>query len=337
LLIVLEGVDLGGKSTLARELQRWHRGPSTLLHQGPPPDLDLVELYERPLLDPVFRKRALSPLDLVILDRWETGELVYGPLFRGASRLSAGQALHVDLLLRSLGAVRVLAQPKLASVVKSRYRTRGDDLLDYHDVDHVHAFYEGHAWYHDWVRGVAFDDPVDIGAHHAHRPSDLLLSAESATLAASRLEPYPGYLGHPWPDALLVGERRADGPGARPAPWTDKAFTPLGRHSCGQWLLDALESVGLLRVGLANAHEPGMDVGALWAELSYPVVVALGNAAAIALTERGVPFGRVPHPQYARRFKYKEFEWYAARLAEEARKGRWRGVDQTQLVPLPER
>lgn len=315
-MIVLEGVDRGGKSALARELQRWHTGPSIVYHQGPPPPTaDLVELYERPLLDPAFQERALDPDDLVILDRWETGELVYGPLFRGKARLTPGQALHVDLVLRSLGAVRVLAQPRNVAVVKQRHMAHGDDLLAYHDIEKVHAFYEDVARIQGWVRGSAFIDHETV----ASDPSDLLSLAEHETLYVCDLQCYPGYVGHRHPRVLFVGERRANTRTGEPLPWTDKAFTPVGGLGCSRWLLDALHSVNLLNVGLVNAYEPYQDLLALWQALDEPRVVALGNLASAELRRWNIVHRKTVHPQYARRFRHKDFAWYAAALESAAR------------------
>lgn len=331
MLICLEGVDRGGKSTLARELQRLHGGPSIVYHQGPPPPTtDLVELYERPLLDPAFRERALDPEDLVVLDRWETGELVYGPLFRGASRLSPGQALHVDLVLRSLGAVRVLAQPRAVGVVKQRHLAHGDDLLAYHDVERVHEFYEAAARAGGWYRAAAVDDPFDVGPHYTRRPDDLLALAARTALVAREIDGFPGYAGARWPVVLYVGDRRADGPKAVRGDWTNKAFTPLGGLSSSRWLLDALaQGLQWQGVGLVNSVEPGLDLLALWKALETPRVVALGNLAARRLEALGVPHGKVCHPQFARRFRAKDFQGYASELAKEAKS------DWEQLVPLP--
>jgi len=320
-LIVLEGVDNGGKSTLAAALTREFGSDRTLVwRQGPPPpDEDLVERYERPLLEPNVVQRCLSSSVLTVLDRWETGELVYGPLLRGGSRLSPGQALHVDLVLRSLGAVRVLVQPTLAQAVLDRYDGRGDDLVRRDQVTDIHAFYERHASTHGWYRGRADDepDPYDVGLWFTLLPRDLLAVADEAAVTARDLEAFPGYVGWRQPDVLLVGERRGDGPGAYPAPWTNKAFTPLGKLGCSHWLLDALERSRTTRVGLVNAYEPGVDLVRLHEILGGPRVVALGNQASHALSRLGLDHGKIPHPQWARRFKHNDHGWYSSRLVQE--------------------
>ncbi|MFH8597479.1 hypothetical protein [Streptomyces rimosus] len=80
--LAIEGCDGAGKSTLARRLATQHG--FTLVHCPPTPDhLELTHHY-RTLLDRPGR---------LILDRCFLSELVYGPLFRGRSRLTWQQTL----------------------------------------------------------------------------------------------------------------------------------------------------------------------------------------------------------------------------------------------------
>lgn len=321
MLCVLEGVDLGGKSTLTAALAREFGANRTVIwRQGPPPPgEDLVERYERPLLEPNVVQRCLSSSVLTILDRWEAGELVYGPLLRGRSRLSRGQALHVELVLRSLGAVRALVQPPHVDTVLQRYDERGDGLIKREWITPIHEFYEGHAQRHHWhrARATAEPDPLDTRPWLTMLPGDLLELARDAAMLARDLLPFPGYAGYRFPGVLLVGERRGDGPGAIAAPWTNKAFTPLGTLGCSHWLLDALDRGHLTGIGLVNAHEPGIDLVKLWHVLGEPRIVALGNRASFALSSLSLDHGKVPHPQWARRFKHNDHGWYSSRLVQE--------------------
>jgi hypothetical protein len=78
-VIILEGPDGGGKTTLANELVK--RG-FHYRHEGPPPEgVDLIAYYLKILNDSIE-----SPQDTVH-DRLWLGEMVYGPIFRGVDRL----------------------------------------------------------------------------------------------------------------------------------------------------------------------------------------------------------------------------------------------------------
>lgn len=311
MLIVCEGVDNGGKTTLIQELARLHNDPAHLAirHQGVPPEgVSLVELYERELLTdllPLIR----SSTSLVLLDRHHIGELLYGPVYRTGSRLSAAGNLHVELLLQALGAVRVLVQPQRVEVVKRRYAQLGDHYLHPQHVDHVHAGYERHGERYGWIRGSRLEDEGTLG------PEGLLKLAEATTWVTQFTRDVPGYVGPHSPRVVLVGDERSTGPGDVPALWTTAAFTPMREASSAAWLLRTLEAAHAVRdIGLLNAHEPGMDLKVAWGLLRRPRLVALGGAADAALTAAELPHTRVHHPQYARRFNHHRPGEYAASL-----------------------
>jgi thymidylate kinase len=75
--IVIEGCDGTGKSTLAEHLATEHG--FTVIHSPRTPDhVDLAGRYRRILAEP----------GLLALDRAFVSELVYGPLYRGRTRMS---------------------------------------------------------------------------------------------------------------------------------------------------------------------------------------------------------------------------------------------------------
>lgn len=311
MLIICEGVDNGGKTTLIQALARLHNDPKNLVirHQGPPPDgANLVEHYERELLTDLL-PQIRSTTTLVLLDRHHVGELIYGPVYRGGSRLSPGAAMHVDLLLQALGGIRVLVQPNRLDEVRRRYEVLGDGLLQPEHLGQVYTSYEVYAARHGWIRGAAFPEDHSLG------PDDILRVAEATTLVTQFSADVPGYVGSHWPRVVLVGERRSTGPGAIPAPWTTAAFTPLHESSSAAWLMRALLAVAdTSQTGLLNAYEPGVDLKVAWGLLRRPHLVALGNAASRALSEAGLDHLKVVHPQYARRFMHRDPDAYTQTL-----------------------
>jgi thymidylate kinase len=298
-LIIVEGTDLAGKSSLVRDLTRRAMNLNvrvTAIHAGPPGlFVDPLDEYELALLP--LRNAALDPGQLVLIDRWHLGELVYGPLLRGHSRLSAAQFEHIERFLDALGAVRIIIEPEGEDALRARYAARGDELLTLDQVLEVRRwFHQAAATYH-WrlVTSPASDRVL----------TDLLVWAEVACVRVQCLLPFPGYVGSSTPILLLVGdEPNGHVPGTQPNP----AFLPIGKNS-GHYLIDSLllGSNSIMRSsgqwGLANAND-GTDVWALWDLLARPRVVALGNRCYATLSELKIPATPARHPQWVRRFQH---------------------------------
>ncbi|MFE9424304.1 hypothetical protein ACFYNO_15200 [Kitasatospora sp. NPDC006697] len=100
--LVLEGPDGVGKSTLAERLSKEY--DFTVVHSPQTPDhLDLTSRY-RTILDGTGR---------IIFDRCFISELVYGPLYRGRSRITWSQAIDLaeTVIARSGLFVHLTADP----------------------------------------------------------------------------------------------------------------------------------------------------------------------------------------------------------------------------------
>lgn len=317
-LILLEGVDGGGKSTLANRiadtftfLTEDEPNPPALIriHKGKPtPGLDAFQEYELPLERFDLRDLIRSKRDLVIMDRWHAGEMPYGELYRNHSRLDLAGLLHVEMTLTALGAVKVLVQPEDVDIVKMRLRERGEDFLQPQHVDQVHRWYEALHTLHGYLRGT--------GA----APSELIQLARDGALGNDPTAPrsWPGYIGSAVPKLLLVGDQRNDGPRARHE--FVRAFTPCVNGSSAHYLMRTLTLANLTRdVGIVNAHEPGVDLALIDKIEPRPAVVALGRLASKSLLDAGVEHEAVPHPQWCRRFRHRHMDWYANEIKSAAR------------------
>jgi thymidylate kinase len=95
-VIVLEGCDGTGKTTVAAELAERHG--YAVIHSGRIPDEEgLAEQY----------RAALDRPGKIVLDRSFISELVYGPLREGRSRLNPRQAAELAFVLADRGGVLV--------------------------------------------------------------------------------------------------------------------------------------------------------------------------------------------------------------------------------------
>jgi thymidylate kinase len=299
MIIILEGVDGTGKTTLAHELcdlaQQVTPGVNvTYLHAGPPDRHPLYE-YEVPLQD-VHPTR-----DLVVCDRWHLGELVYGPLYRGGSQLQGPGLRHIRLFLHRHGAVVVRLKEDIRTVTL-RVSERGDTYVNVLDLDELDHRYD--------------TQPVDVtylGLVDYENKRRLLKWAQAQGEEVEPLLPFPSYVGSPAPSALLLGDRRGvDYRGHT------SCFVPYEGTS-GRYLLQHLDAVGE-NLGLANANEE--DVLALWDALGQPPVVALGKEAEHVCDDAALDYATVPHPQYMRRFKHGQGKEYAEEILTLVRRGR---------------
>ncbi len=303
MFFVIEGADGTGKSTLAGELkgriEETLRGPVLIMHRGPL-KRDPFDEYETDALD--YRPTAALQADRqhLIADRWHWGELVYGPLYRGGSKLTKAGFRHVELFLRSRGAVPILCNVE-TETVRARLYARGEEFLRPEHLERVQR---------EFMEIALERSLLAPSMYPSGNGMDLLKRGVILQEHTARLQDFPQYIGDPKPRVLLLGEARVDPTDPNPLP-----FVPRSASSSGEYLLTHLPEQLYRSCGIANALE--VKVPQLWAALGYPPVVALGGVAEAAC--RLLPHSTVPHPQWVRRFHHHEGERYGDLLLRAAR------------------
>ena len=207
MLIVLEGIDGAGKSTLAEELAS--RFTSThkqftaeILHRGPlKPDADPLDEYENSL-----EYNAGSLTKLVICDRWYLSELIYGPLYRGRSRMDEFRWAHAEKFLEARGAARFIVTAPTA-VIAERLAARGEDFLKPKDQVIVHARYLELGNRLGWRQ---------VNTSLSPNPQVLLTLAWQLQSKVRHLAMLRTYVGPPQPSVLLVSDDSAGSPAFQP-------------------------------------------------------------------------------------------------------------------------
>lgn len=318
MLLLLEGPDGAGKSTLAQRLASaidGRRPPDTSLlvrHKGPPLDHPLIE-YVEPLLSYVP-----DGTQHVICDRWHVGESVYPSVFNRSTQLDYPVRAWIELFLASRGALLVYVRRDV-DILEDVARRRGDDPTAVAQLrPALNAF--------DREVNRSLLPAIMVGETISDEDlSELLYAARQRQAAVAHLVDAVTYVGGPQPRLLLVGDQR----GASRYPeeygrWP--AFAPFPATS-GHYLLRALtiealsvraNGLTLGDVALVNANDVD-NVQSIWLNVGQPPVVALGENAARQLTKINLPHRRVPHPQYWRRFHHHSSHAYRAQLIDDNR------------------
>lgn len=300
MLIILEGPDCAGKTTLAMRLEtairRRYPASDEILHlTSGPPERHPLDEYVVPLLG----YRPMSGTH-VICDRLHLGERVYPQVFGRSSEMNHAVFMHTESFLQSRGALVIYVMPPVATLVH-RMQLRGDDLVRPEQLAAIRAGFVK-TTRETVLPHLITDDGEVIDA--------TLERARLIEVGAAPLNPFVTYTGPPHPFRLLLGDVR--GPAFRTDDPIDKirpAFMPY-RSMSGAYLWKTLgrsENTGLRagNIGVANACDVD-DPRELWHVLGRPQVVTLGRNAARAFSGAH----EAPHPQWVRRFHHNRVDDY---------------------------
>lgn len=307
MLIILEGPDCAGKSTLASKLacaieNAIPENAVTVFHKGPP-ELHPLDEYESPLF---MYMPGMG--QHIICDRWHWGESVYPAVLGRSSQLDDGIRLHIEMFLRSKGAlvVHVSAEDRVLEQCISR---RGDDLIEAGKGHQLNVLYNG-------VSATSLLDVVLVDGRDINTTTiqHIIHRAGMLSVAASKLNHFTTYVGSTAPRLLLLGDVRNGTYAGDLRP----AFMPYPSTS-GHYLMNSLARyVGIPRlstIGIMNACDAD-DARKLIDTVSEtmqtsPTIVALGRKASKALPEYN---RHVPHPQWQRRFAFGRAAEYARNI-----------------------
>lgn len=315
-LVILEGLDCAGKTTLAGRIIDRLRAeePGAAVgyrHAGVPQEHPLDE-YVEPLLG--YHPGTNQHM---ICDRWHLGESVYPALLGRFTDLTEGVRAYVELFLRARGALLVYCEASY-DYLRDCGVSRGDaqeELARIYDTQQLFRRRLAESNVPLMTVGATADENVELAV------SQVLSVARQLERAALPVAPFTTYVGDPRPALLLVGDRRGT-----PVHDLDEfddwpAFAPYASTS-GSYLLTTLtmtelrvpeHGVQLRDVALVNANDVD-DVRDVWDATGRPSVVGLGVRAGVALRKANVPYRSVPHPQYQRRFRHDDRAGYLDQL-----------------------
>lgn len=296
MLIIIEGPDGAGKTTLANRLVTYiaakfptHR--VKLLHKGPPTRHPLTE-YAVPLLDYIPGEGTHY-----ILDRWHWGEMVYPAVTGRKTEMTDAMFVYTEMLVRQRGGLVVnLTAPDgvLLERCAGRPEMFGEDVI----LKASTLFTELSDRTYTPIRfnSVLVEDIVDSARQREHL----------ATIMRDQRTPVMSTFS---PKVLLFGDVRVCPGGAecrhRVRHYTrGTAFMPYSATS-GDYLINAYGPFELLRdhVALANACDVD-DPARIRDVFHFPSIIALGSKAHNRLARERIRHASVPHPQYVRRFHH---------------------------------
>lgn len=298
-MILLEGPDGGGKTTVAKTLfsqyQHQHNGPPP---KGSPADTFWWQLEGlMPRMPEVFQRPPVKNNHWIVDRNWPSEQIyhrfagrphIFNPL---AQRMFERYMLSVD------GVVVICLPPY--DVAYETWRRRADAGLELLTEDEQFAtMYE---FYSSWWTTTS----LPVFTYDYTRPEDDLFL--DCIAHASVINPAPGIVyGNPAARILIVGEQynvraRPQGPHI--------PFVGTGRN--GFWLAHQLELLGIPESELAwvNAVQPDgrwtqLDVS----KFNFDLAIALGSTAKDWVYEQRAirNWLAFPHPAFWTRFKSKE-------------------------------
>ena len=306
MIIVIEGVDCTGKSTLANEIAELTRADGddvAIIHMGQPKQDPMIE-YE-------FSLHGYKPASgkTIICDRWHLGADVYGPLKRFDAGLPSAVRWHIEAYLRSRGALLFLAAPENTQQHLDLMSRRGEDYID-EDEAVLCADAFDVAYRKSLMTKMRDSMPFDA--------QSIIKRARIEEQVTASLADYNSYVGPPRPKILLVGDRKKrDEKTTEVQMLAEGAFAPYSSSS-GKYLLNALivtapKPTDMAEIGMVNGNED-TRLDRLWDTLRNPRVVALGAEAQRACKQSCLPHTSVFHPAYVRRFMHKHASGYGKEL-----------------------
>lgn len=308
MLVIIEGPDKAGKTTLAKEItKRFGYCYSHFGAPGPDPGREYADFLcklERP----------------TVCDRFYIGEQVYGPLLRGKSLISNLQKAVLERLCRFRGAVLIYASTPLEVCQERLARSKDDDVTPVQNAIAWKMFQEIIKEIHiapmclyDSSRAESLDvllAQIRPVLHTMHSLAGLahIYCTGIGTIFGSKM--------------VVVGESLNER-----VTWVGK---PFDKGVSSEFLYSCMREAEIpeAKLYLCNADKLTVEESMFIRQGETLPWLALGELAHAKLQELRIDHTWIPHPQYWKRFHANEREEYVGMLKKW--RFQWLGLSRAQ-------
>lgn len=317
--IILEGPDGAGKSTLAEHLLRGLCLGWTREHHG---------LYPKDTGEQLLHRYTTSILKgRVLLDRCFMSEFAYGTVMRGQDRLGPQGHRLLSRLCASRGVTEVICLPSFDEVRKNWLEKRKEKFDPVKGTgDYIDAESKLHRVYHLYEMMTANQDRV-VQINYQVLP----LKEQGFHIVTKMYlqKTLPGYcLGSPMARYLIVGEQANRKRSDFDLPFYQLTGTSLYLNECLRdarakefdlAFVNAVKWSGVVtdKHRHRRRHEGENNLKAVVDRLPrFATAIALGEVAARVCQNQGIPYVKLPHPSYWKRFHFNKTKKYIKMLKE---------------------
>lgn len=280
-LIILEGPDGSGKTTLAKEQKHLE-----YIHFGAPPRGKLGAWYQYyDLLEGLWDHPRPGG---VIIDRFIHGEMIYGPILRGGTDLTWGHIRMLERVLMGLSARLVICLPPLQIILQNWSRN-----LEHEAIKHEPQMWNIFTFYLRLLGNDLRMLPRSVYDYTARtqltNPGPFKNEGPGIGMFA------PG-------NTLLIGDEVNKKAGKDGWPFVAPGGSSL-------WLANLLEEAKIPehRLYWINAKTDGEATDPRFIDLLQPeYVIAMGGKAREWCKKHRIGCSIVDHPQYHKRFRHGE-------------------------------
>ncbi len=309
-LLIVEGPDCAGKTTLINELMKKYQNPHMIHHNAYLNDTNATLWYNYliPMVDAYNHNTIHSDL---IFDRSWIAEPIYGQVMRGGQdRIQVYQKRSLERIALSLGAVVVYCLPPVETCVgyfKDRMDIEYLNKIDQLKQVHFNYVNQSEQAQRSGLYGLVYD--------YTNESVDSLIQRISMLrdMYGENLGPGIGEFAPGGRTTLILSDRSS----GTNAVQDGFPFIALDRGGCSAWLNEILEANGISERGLYWVNVNSMDgteiVNGSFIDRLRPIqIITLGNEALDWFEGYESMFlnkfnhVHLHHPQYHKRFRSRE-------------------------------